>query len=103
MSTSKLIAIVLSALAFAALVAWFVAVRYKGPPGAAPAAVVDVFAQPASEAVKPEKRAGKKSAGSTKRAVLRKRRVSRLQEPGEALGGGKAAGFEADTKAVSHQ
>jgi len=103
MSTTKIIAIVLSALALAALAAWFVAARYKGSPAAAPAAVVGVPTQPAIEAVKPEKRAGKKSAVSIKPAALRKRRVSRLQEPGEALGGGRAAGLEADATAVSHQ
>jgi len=103
MNMTKLAALVLSALALAALLTWFFASRYGVRPDAAPAAVVDAPIQPAIEAVKPEKPAGKKGARTMKRPVLRKRRVSRLQEPGEALGGGKAAHSEAEAKEVSHK
>jgi hypothetical protein len=99
MKTTKLIVLVLSALALAALSAWFFTSRYGGRPDAAPAVVVTAPTQPAIAALKPKKLSGR----LVKRVELLKRRVSRLQEPGEALGGGKAARLEADAKEVSHQ
>ncbi|OGS32595.1 MAG: hypothetical protein A2218_01780 [Elusimicrobia bacterium RIFOXYA2_FULL_53_38] len=103
MKTIKLRVFVLSALALAALAAWFIAFRHGGRPDANPVAAVVSPPRPAVMIVKTKKKAGGKNAsqkgtGLVKVGEVRKRRVSKLQEPGEALGGGNAALVEAGAK-----
>jgi len=103
MNTIKLTLLVLSALVLAALLTWSITLWYGGRPGETPVAAVASPPRPAVMAVKTKKKDGgknafQKGAGLVKLGEVRKRRVSRLQEPGEALGGGKAALLEADAK-----
>ena len=98
MNKIKLKALVRAALVLASALALFFLARYRGRPGAGPAAVPP--AEPAAAVVKAKKPVRRKAAvkvnasPAVKGAVTekpggrRKKRVSKLQEPGEALGGG---------------
>ena len=108
MKIVKLSLLVLIELALVVYLTLFFTHRYTGRPvisPAAPAAPVVLPAKPAVAAVKAKKKARKKIAVQVNDAPKEpqrrhKKRISRLQEPGEALGGGKAARREADAKKV---
>jgi len=103
MNKIKLSILVLAALALAALLTLFFTKREVYLPWTVPALPAKILISPArpdSAPVKVEKKAVEQSAAGRNMGVIkepkapgkpvkkRKRRVSRLQEPGEALGGG---------------
>lgn len=97
MNKIKLTMLVLAAMALAALLTLFFSKREVYLPWTVPA----LPAGPAPAPIKAEKRAAEKNAAGRNKGVIkaleapvqpvkkRKKRVSRLQEPGEALGGGE--------------
>ncbi len=106
MKIIKLSVLVLVELALVVLLTLFIIHRFTGRPAACPAAPpapVVLPAKPAVAAVKAKKKVRKKIVVQVNDVPIEpkrrhKKRISRLQEPGEALGGGKAARLEADAK-----
>lgn len=104
MKPAKLKALVFAALVLACLLILFFAYRYCGRSGAGSAAPPAAEVSPAKPAVRAVivkknirgKIAAKKGEGFKKPGGRRKPRVSRLREPGEALGGGKETRHKAD-------
>lgn len=103
MNKIKLSMLVLAALALAALLTLLFSKRDVYLPWTVPAMPARIRVSPARPAVAPvkaEKRAAEQSAAGQDKGALkapvapanpekkRKKRISRLQEPGEALGGG---------------
>ncbi|OGR59677.1 MAG: hypothetical protein A2X34_02365 [Elusimicrobia bacterium GWC2_51_8] len=90
MKIIRLITLALAMLALAAAWTLSFAPWYKGRPGVNSAASAPPGvppAKPAAAAVKVKPNAAKKSMGIKESARKRKKRVSILREPGEALGG----------------
>lgn len=102
MNKIKLSILVLAAMALAALLTLFFSKREVSLPWTVPAPPAGILvppARPATTPVKAEKRAVEQNAAApalSKAAAApanpvkkRKKRISKLQEPGEALGGGE--------------